>query len=330
MSAFCPALCLRGEDPDRMAMGAAARGIGLAITMAIGTVSAHLGAADPDIHPTKARIAHDTREVEESDFDTLSAEPYRAHFGRTDLYIPTFFRAENGKYDLIVHFHGLSAAQESNVERSRVNAIVATVNVGVGSGPYENVFKEKWTFPNLLKLIDKQVKKSGRARGARLGRLALSAWSAGYGSVSAILRVPSNAKRVDAVMLADGLHTDFVRHSHTKVDDGPLQKYAAIAEQAKRGEKMFALTHSSITIPRKEYASTTETIGELLKLVDVAKEPTVADGPRGMSETYESHAGDFHVKGFEGTGVKNHIDHIWAMNETMLPYLRARWSAAAE
>jgi hypothetical protein len=314
-----------------MAMGAAARGIGLALTMALGTVSASLGAADPDLHPRKARIAHDLREVEESELDSFSAQPYRAHIGRTDLYIPTFFTPQNGTYDLIVHFHGLSAAQESNVERARVNAVVATVNVGVGSGPYENVFKEKWSFPNLLKVIDKQVKKSGKvARNAKLGRLALSAWSAGYGSVSAILRVPSNAKRVDAVMLADGLHADFVGHGHAKVDDGPLQKYAAIAEQAKHGEKMFALTHSSITIPRHEYASTTETIGELLKLVDVAKEPTVADGPRGMTETYESHAGDFHVKGFDGTGVKDHINHIWAMNETLLPYLRTRWSGVGE
>src|SRR5207244_3237469 len=110
-------------------------------------------------------------------------------------------------------------------------------------------FKEKWTFPNLLKVIDKQVKKSGRVpRSAKLGRLALSAWSAGYGSVSAILRVPTNAKRVDAVLLADGLHSDFVGRTHPKVDDG--------------------------------------------------------------------------------TGVKDHINHIWAMNETMLPYLRARWSGA--
>jgi hypothetical protein len=310
----------------------AARVIGLALMAALGTASAQLGASDGSLgsfHPRKARIAHDLREVEESEVDSFRAEPYRAHVGRTDIYIPTTFTVEKGAYDLVVHFHGLSAAQESNTERSHLNAVVASVNVGVGSGPYENTFKEKWSFPNLLKVIDKQVKKSGRVpRGAHLGRIALSAWSAGYGSVSAILRVPANAKRVDAVLLADGLHTDFVGHSKTKIDDAPLQKYAAIAEQAKRGEKLFALTHSSITIPRHEYASTTETIGELLKLVDVNKEVTVADGPRGMMETYESHAGDFHVKGFDGTGVKDHINHIWAMNETMLPYLRERWSGA--
>jgi hypothetical protein len=307
--------------------GTSARGIGLALLATLATASAPLGAAGTGaMHVLKARIAHDVRELEEGDAETLAAEPYRAHFGRTDLYIPTFFHPVNGTYDLIVHFHGLAAAQESNVERARVNAVVASINVGVGSGPYESVFKQPWSFPNLLKVLDKQIQKSGRAGGAHLGRIALSAWSAGYGSVSAILRVPGNAKRIDALLLADGLHSDYADKRHTVVDDGPLRKYAAIAEQAMHGEKLFALTHSAITIERREYPSTTETIGELIKLVGAPREVIAADGPRGMLEVYESHAGDFHVRGYLGTGVKDHIDHIWGMNETLFPYLRDRWS----
>ena len=256
--------------------------------------------------------------------DTLAAEPWRTHFGHTDVYIPTFFQPISGKYDLIVHFHGLSAAQESNVERARVNAVVVSINVGVGSGPYESAFKEPWSFNNLVNVIDRAVARSGRARGAKVGRIALSAWSAGYGSVSAILRVPGNVKRIDALLLADGLHSDYTNERRHIVDDAPLAKYARIAQAAIQGEKLFALTHSSITTTG--YPNTTETIGELLKLVNVAKSATVADGPRGMLEVYESHSGDLHVKGFLGTTVKDHIDHIWGMNETMLPYLRDRWS----
>jgi hypothetical protein len=45
-----------------------------------------------------------------------------------------------------------------------------------------------------------------------------------------------------------------------------------------------------------------------------------------MREIYETNRGDFHVKGFEGMTAKDHIDHIWAMGETMYPYLRARWT----
>ena len=40
----------------------------------------------------------------------------------------------------------------------------------------------------------------------------------------------------------------------------------------------------------------------------------------------ESDAGDFHVKGYEGVGVKDHVDQIRAMAETLLPYLKTRWS----
>jgi hypothetical protein len=291
--------------------------------MATMTTSSLGASGQAETGSVKARIVHELK-VDESDLDKLATEPYRAHFGRTDLYIPTFFHPEGGKYDLIVHFHGLSAAQESNVERAHVNAIVATINLGVGSGPYENAFRDGWTFPHLLKLLGKEIAKSGRADGAQLGRIALSAWSAGYGSVSAILRVPSNANRIDAVLLADGLHSDYANERRHVVDDGPLAKYAKVANAAIRGDKLFALTHSSITTTG--YPNTTETIGELLKLVAVEKEPMVADGPRGMLEIYESHRGDFHVKGFLGTGVKDHIDHIWGMNETLYPYLRDRWS----
>jgi hypothetical protein len=298
---------------------------GLGVSLMATLTSSSLGAAHPSessLAASKARVVHQLKV--DDDGDKLASEPYRAHFGRTDLYIPTFFHPVDGAYDLIVHFHGLSAAQESNVERSHVNAVVASINLGIGSGAYEEAFKNPWSFPQLLKVLDKAVAKSRRADGAHLGRVALSAWSAGYGSVSAILRVPSNMSRIDALLLADGLHSDYVDERRHVVDDGPLAKYAKVATAAINGDKLFALTHSSILTTG--YPNTTETIGELLKLVAVEKEPMVSDGPRGMLEIYESHRGDFHVKGFLGTAVKDHIDHIWGMNETLFPYLRDRWS----
>ena len=311
-------------------MGLFGKALGLSVLAAFVTVASTLGATGSGdrLHEVKARIAPEADTLVDVDVDKIAGAPYRAHLGRTDVYMPTFFEPKDGKYDLIIHFHGLSAAQESNIERTRINAVVASVNLGVGSGPYEHAFKDAWSFGNLVNVINKAVMKSGRANGAHVGRIALSAWSAGYGSVSAILRQPKNVARVDAVLLADGLHSDYAggerRHI---VDEGPLVKYAHIAEAAIAGQKLFALTHSSIVT--SGYPNTTDTIGELLKMVRVPKSATVSDGPRGMLEVYESHSGDFHVKGFLGTQVKDHIDHIWGMNDTMLPYLRDRWATAA-
>jgi hypothetical protein len=258
--------------------------------------------------------------------DAIASEPSRARFGRAELYVPTFFRPVGGSYDLVFHFHGLASLQEDNFERARINAAVVSVNLGVASDAYSNAFRAPGSFDALLRQAQRALEDTGRVRGARLGRIALSGWSAGFASVGAILRQPGVVDRVDAVLLADGPHANYI--APHRVNDGALERWARVADAAMRGEKLFALTHSSI--PTTGYPSTTETVGELLRLAAVDKVPTEAIGPRGMRAIYESHRGNFHVEGFEGQTVKDHIDHIKGMSETLLPYLRERWSSERE
>ena len=249
--------------------------------------------------------------------------PYRARMGYADLYIPSFFQVERGAYDVIVHFHGVANLQEDNIERVRLNAVVVSITLGIGSGAYSGYFESPRAFDALLEKAQHEVEKSGRAPGARLGRIALSAWSAGFGAVGRVLSQPGNADRIDAVLLADGLHANYL--NGRKINDEALAKYVAFASAAMRGDKLFALTHSSIQT--EGYPSTTATIGELLTLTDVAKTATPGRiGVRNMRLLYQSDRGDFHVKGYEGMGVQDHIDHIKAMYDTMFPYLKARWS----
>ena len=310
-------------------IGWTAKGIGAAVVLSAITLAASLGATGGSERPrhAQARISPAESAALKANETTpdLPTEPgYRAHFGHSDLYIPTFFHPAAGSYDLVVHFHGLREAQETNVERTHLNAVIVSVNLGMGSGPYEDKFRDPSMFTHLLAVIEAQVDKSGRAPGAKIGRIALSAWSAGYGSVSALLRDPATVKRVDAVLLADGLHSNYADARRREVSGAPLEKYARIAEAAFRGDKLFALTHSSI--PTYGYPSSTETIGELLRMTGTPMTANAAVGTRGMRQIYESNRGDFHVKGYEGQGVKDHIDHIWGMNETLLPYLKERWS----
>jgi hypothetical protein len=253
--------------------------------------------------------------------------PFRATYGRSQLYLPPFFHAVDGKYDLVVHFHGLSSIQEGNVQRAQLNAAIVSVNVGMGSGPYEEAFRDPGVFERLVSYSVRTVEKSGRAPRAHLGRIAVSAWSAGYGAVASLLRQPQNAKRLDAVLLEDGLHSDWTDEPHRVVADAPLQKYARVAEAAMRGDMLFAVTHSAIVT--EGYPSSTETVGELLRLMDLERTTDELPGPRGMRQLYTSDRGDFHVKGYDGIGVKDHIDHIRAMSETVLPYLKARWEPPA-
>lgn len=252
-----------------------------------------------------------------------AAEPVRQRFAFGDLYVPTFFHPVGGKYDLVVHFHGIPSLQEANFEKAKVNAVVVSVNLGISSDAYSKMFKVPGAFDALLTQSQLVFEKTGRGQGARLGRIALSAWSAGFAAVGAILKDASNADRVDAVLLADGPHAAYV--APHKIYDAGVEKWVNYARAAMHGDKLFALTHSSIQT--NGYPSTTETIGHILELASVEKVPTAAEGPRGMREIYESHRGSFHVTGFEGQTAKDHIDHIKGMGDTLLPLLRARWSA---
>jgi hypothetical protein len=257
--------------------------------------------------------------------DETVREPSRVKFGHADLYVPTFFHPVAGKYDLVVHFHGIPSLQEDNFERAHVNAIVVSVNMGIASDAYSAAYRAPGSFDALLDQTQRALDKTGRAPGATVGRIALEAWSAGFASVGAILKQPGVAERVDAVLLADGPHSMYDAPHH--IYEPGMEKWVRFAEASMRGDKLFALTHSSIQT--LGYPSTTETIGELLRETSVDKTPTQALGPRGMREIYESHRGNFHVAGYTGQTAHDHIDHIKGMNETLLPYLRDRWAATA-
>jgi hypothetical protein len=258
---------------------------------------------------------------------TESADAPRAvnqYFGWGVLYVPPWFKVVDGKYDLIVHFHGGHHLQVDNMERARINAVVVSVNLGINTGPYSDVYGAPGALDRLLTKVQEELDKTHRATGAKLGRVALTAWSAGFASIGGILSQPGNAQRIDAVLIGDGFHTAFLNPYARKMYTPPLEKWKSYAEMAMRGEKLFAMTHSSVGTDG--YASTTETTNEFLREMSLDKTPNTSTGPRGMKEIYEVNKGDFHVKGFEGTEKPDHIDHIKGMYDLTLPYLKARWS----
>ena len=256
---------------------------------------------------------------------------YRAHFGPADLLLPSHFRPHTragvAAYDVVIHQHGVLAWQEGAFARARVNAALVSVNLGEGSGPYERYFSDPRALDALVAQIERALDKSGRAPGARAGRIALSGWSAGFGGVGALLAQPTSVQRIDAVLLEDGLHTSYVAGSLP--DRGVLAKYASFARLAMQGDKLFAITHSAVRAPG--YASTTETVSALLDMIAVAKVSIAASDSgapfgSGARALYEAHRGALHVRGFAGGGVEEHRDHVRHMDQTLLPLLETRWT----
>jgi hypothetical protein len=251
------------------------------------------------------------------------APPYRALLPNSAvLYLPPTFTPKRGAYDLLVHFHGESRLQEQNIERAKLDVAVVSVNLGLGTDSYANAFRSADAFDRLLSTILAGVAKSGRAEGASVGRIALSAWSAGFSSISRLMN-EQVAERIDAILLADGFFTSFTDVKRRTVNAPALEKFVRFAEAAERDEKLFAITHT--TIPTGPYPSAQECVAKLLDLLELTKTPSTSIGPRDLRQLYSVDARSFHVRGFEGTQASDHVKQLKAMGETMYPMLKARW-----
>jgi hypothetical protein len=143
----------------------------------------------------------------------------------------------------------------------------------------------------------------------------LTSWSAGYGAIRAILKVPANYQRVQFVILIDGLHAGYVgghpgpRESSLITDD--LKVFVEFARDAAAGKKQLIVTHSEI-FPGT-YASTTETADYLLRQLGLQRRPVLAWGPLQTQQLSEAGQRLFRVKGYAGNSAPDHVDLLHSL-----------------
>lgn len=258
------------------------------------------------------------------------------------LTLPPAFASADGRYDLVIHFHGNTDLVEESYARTPLNAAVVIMNLGNGSGPYEDRFANPPALPEVLGRVQATLEKRG-LRSPVLRRVALAAWSAGYGAVLRILEQPALADQIDAVVLLDGIHCGYRLNSTTLQLDriAPFERFARAAIDH---GKLFSITHSEIT-PIGKYAGTRETTDALLQLVGVARTPGGEAPPpvalasidgviakkslRPLLPRSDTRAGGLHVRGYVGDQPEHHTMHLIEMSETALPDLVQHWAAKA-
>jgi hypothetical protein len=257
------------------------------------------------------------------------------------LFAPPDFTSEDGRFDVLIHYHGNVELVEQSVAATKLNALVLIVNLGDGSGRYSEPLRNPRAFDTTLDGIEERAAQLG-LRSPRIRRIALASWSAGYGAVYFILNSRSRLDRVDAVLLMDSMHGSFAPGSKTKVHPISLEPFVRFGRRAIAGEKLMVVTHSAVET--LGYPSTTQTAGALLEELSVARgsvSPDVASPKpvalpvavrafpssdrRWLRVTSEAHQGDFHLYGCEGDGKGDHIAHLAQMSETVLPPLVERW-----
>jgi len=261
------------------------------------------------------------------------------------LHIPNTFRPREGGYDLVIHFHGDVRIVRESVERANVNAVLAIVNWGIRSVPYRDIYKETGRFERLLAQIHQGIGQRG-FKNLELRRMALTAWSGGYGAIESILetRLAPDAENdpLDAIILLDGIHAAFVDEDHNRLAEVSVLPFLRAARAAANDRIMFTLTHSEIDPVL--YASSKRSAEMLLTSVGVRADKTLGTGPQHLKlkaaqqsigrdtmlqPTTETRVGSLHVTGFRGITPEAHAAHLLQMGAIALPELAARWTNAA-
>ncbi|WP_437734796.1 hypothetical protein [Sorangium sp. So ce1335] len=262
------------------------------------------------------------------------------------LFTPESFKPTGSSYDLVLHFHGNTQLVRESAEVAGLNAAVAVINLGIGSGAYEELYAQPGMYESLLADIDRAVAQRGLPT-PRLRRVALSSWSAGYGAVAKILELRRGVDNLDAILVTDGIHCGFAPEQPSGLNTLQLASFARAAQRAAEGQILFTITHSEID--PVTYASSSATASYLLgAAAGYPVERTIAlDAPphlrlraaegavskkleKQMIPTTEAHVGELHVRGFRGNTPEHHMAHLLQMASTVLPELVERWSVGGD
>jgi hypothetical protein len=161
-----------------------------------------------------------------------------------------------------------------------------------------------------------------------VGRIALSGWSAGFGAVREILKRPADAARIDAVLLADGLFTEWSSsRSGSGSRDADFAKVKSVIDFARRateGEKLFVLTHTAID--RRTYPGAPRCADAMLRHFNIERGFPGGVGQSAQdSQRYATDYAGFHVWGFGGKAWADHLSQHREMGSRQFSALKAFW-----
>lgn len=233
----------------------------------------------------------------------------RANLTTGKLYIPARY-APTQEIDLMIHFHGLDSVVEREFDQAKVHSALVIVNYNGFSSVYSGPFSDPLKLEGILNEAIQEVGAARNVAQPRMGKLIVSAFSAGYGATREILKSGRYDSIVSDVLLLDGLHSGYVNGQQPNPIQ--MQPFLDFATKATRGlDHRMIISHSSIVPPN--YASTTETADYLVGQVGAVSNPETGLNTAGMRNLRSVDLGHFHIYGFKGGVASDHVDHLQQM-----------------
>lgn len=240
---------------------------------------------------------------------TMAPAARRIDLDGATLILPEGYRPARGVVDLVVHLHGAESAVERALGESGWPVAAVVVNRKGLSSAYARPFADPKLFTALLDRALAAIRAEGLADEPRLGRVAVSSFSAGFGGVRALLAVPEHFRRIDALILADSLYCGYAGSAaDRRLDPEKMAGFRRFAAEAAAGGKTLVLSHSA-QVP-EGYASTTETADDLIRRVGAPTEARDDDWGEGWRLKRRCRRGRFLALGFAGDGPEDHVRHL--------------------
>jgi hypothetical protein len=236
------------------------------------------------------------------------------------LFVPKGYRpSETGVMNVVMHLHGASSVIEPALIDSGWPAVLVVFNRKGLSSVYTGPFSDRTLFPRLMESARAAAKELGLAPEPKVGRVVVSSFSAGFGGVRELLKVPEHFARIDGLVMADSLYCGYAGDpSLRRVDPDLMAGFRKFAAEAAEGCKTFVLTHSAQS--PGTYASTTETADDLIKAVGGTAEPSEVAWADGLRQTRKLSRGGFNVLGFSGTEGVDHMKHLRQISRVWRTY----------
>lgn len=245
-----------------------------------------------------------------SNLEKAGVQGHEVQLSNGVLFIPDFFEAQSDAVDIAMHFHGAAWLVERNFYQTHKHAVLVSIHFPGFSSAYRKPFSDAQLFQQILDETLIALKERGIVEpDTRVGRICLTAFSAGYGAIREILRVPAYYEHITDLVLADSVHCGYVNEK--ELNSAQLAPFLQFARDAAAGNKTMWMTHSSIQPPG--YASTTETSDYLIAAVGGERHAASGIQGRGMRLISAFDKGNFHVRGYTGTVAIDHMDHFYSM-----------------